>query len=103
MAPTSPLTVFLVLLLSAAPAYSAVFKIRSGNVTSLIAAINASNTNGQENTIILAAGIYNLTVVDNSADAANGLPVITSVLTIRGAGAERTTIARDSGAPDSAS
>ena len=52
------IVVLLLLLFSIIPAHSAVFNIPSGNVPALIAAINAANANGEENTIILAFGIY---------------------------------------------
>ena len=45
----------------------------------LIAAINAANANGQENTINLERGTYSLTAIDNGTSfIGNGLPVITS-------------------------
>ena len=91
MAILIPVIVPLFLLLSIIPAYSAVFNIPSGNVTSLMAAINAANANGEENTINLEDGIYTLT--------ASGLPLITSALTITGAGADLASIVRDPGAP----
>ncbi len=50
--------------LSAVPAYSAVFNIASGDVDGLIAAINASNANGEENTVNLAPGTYTLKGTD---------------------------------------
>ena len=82
----------LLLFLLSAPAYSAVFNISSGDVTGLIAAINAANSNGEDNTIKLKPGTYSLPSVDNGGDAgfATGLPVITSVMTINGGGAEST-------------
>ena len=61
------------------------FRCGAGNVACLIAAITAANANGQPNTIRLAAGTYTLTAVDNDTDGSNGLPSITSPLTIRGA------------------
>jgi hypothetical protein len=84
-----------------APAQAAVFDIAPGDVTALIAAINAANGNGEENTINLAAGTYTLTAVDNDTDGPNGLPSITSALplTLRGVGAESTIIERGSSAP----
>jgi hypothetical protein len=60
----------------------------------MIAAIHAANGNGAENTITLAAGTYILTAVDNDTDGPNGLPSITSLLTIQGTGAETTVIER---------
>ena len=72
-----------------------------GGTAGLIARINDANTGGGANTINLAAGCtYTLTAVNNStANGANGLPLITSDLTINGNGA---TIARDTagGTPD---
>jgi hypothetical protein len=68
-------------------------------VACLIAAINAANANGEDNTIRLAAGTYTLTSVNNTTDGANGLPSITSTLTIIGVGAETTIIARAASAP----
>jgi Domain of unknown function (DUF4214) len=80
-------------------AHAAEFACAAGDVACLIAAIHAANANGEVNTITLAAGTYSLTTVDNTSDGPTGLPSITSTLTIRGAGAERTTIARAAGAP----
>jgi hypothetical protein len=73
------------------------FDCRAGDVQCLIDAINTANANGEQNTIGLAAGTYTLTAPDNPG---NGLPVITSPLTITGQGAETTIIERDAGAPD---
>ena len=81
-----PTVVLLLLLFSIIPAHSAVFNIPSGNVPALIAAINAANANGEENTIILAPGIY--TVIAP-------LPSITSTQRIQGAGAPTTIIETD--------
>jgi hypothetical protein len=72
------------------------FRCGAGDVACLIDAINEANANGQTNTIRLAAGTYTLTAVNN---AANGLPLITSPLTITGRGAETTIIERDASAP----
>ena len=72
------------------------FSCDAGDVTCLIDAINQANANGDKNTIRLQAGTYTLTVVDNDM---NGLPVITSRLTITGEGAETTSIERGASAP----
>ena len=72
------------------------FHCDAGDVQCLIAAINQANANGEKNTIRLQAGTYTLTAVDNDE---NGLPVITSRLTITGEGAETTIIERDASAP----
>ena len=68
------------------------FQCGGGDVPCLIAAINDANANGEKNTIRLEAGTYTLTAPDNPD---NGLPVITSPLTIVGRGAETTIIERD--------
>jgi hypothetical protein len=67
-------------------------------VACLIAAIKEANANGQTNTIRLAAGTYTLTEVDNTTEGPNGLPSITSPLTITGAGADTTIIERQASA-----
>ena len=69
-----------------------VFNIPPGDVVALIAAINAANANGEDDTINLEAGTYSLTTVDNEIDGQNGLPLITSAITINGAGADHTVI-----------
>ena len=77
------------------------FRCRAGDVPCLIAAINKANANGEKNTIRLEAGAYTLTAIDNGSPGnANGLPVITSPLTITGRGAERTIIERAASAPE---
>ena len=98
------LLLYALLIFSTPPVLSAaVFHIPAGDVPGLIAAINAANANGEENTMILEPGTYALTEVDNTTIGpsgsleANGLPVITSSLTLRGAGAEVTSIARNTG------
>ncbi len=69
-------------------ARAATFYIADGDVAGLIAAINTANGNGEADTINLAAGgTYTLTAVDNTTDGANGLPSITSAITIEGHGA----------------
>jgi len=82
------------------------FHCSAGDVQCLIDAINTANANGATNTIRLEAGTYTLTAVDNGITVVdgiridpNGLPVITSRLTIIGQGAERTIIERDAHAP----
>ena len=68
-------------------------------VACLIDAINAANANGEENTITLAAGSYTLQEVHNDTDGPNGLPSITSPLTLTGAGADATIIERQTSDP----
>ena len=65
----------------------AVFNVGAGDVAGLIADINLANANGQSNTINLRAGNYNLTEVNNFWYGPNGLPAITSNLTLVGNGA----------------
>jgi hypothetical protein len=77
-------TALAVILPRAVPA--AEFACAGGDVACLIAAITAANANGEANTITLAAGTYTLTAVNNTTvDGPNGLPSITSPLTIMGA------------------
>jgi hypothetical protein len=70
-----------------------VFNVAASDTVGLIAAINTANGNGVANVINLAGGSYNLTVADNTSAIAgpNGLPAVTSTLTINGNGS---TIAR---------
>ena len=77
--------------------HAAVFSCPSGDVACLITAINTANENGEDDTIQLQAGTYTLTAVDNviENDGGNGLPSITSAITITGAGADTTIIERD--------
>ena len=73
-----------VMLVLSAPTYASTFTCSSGDVACLIAAINTANTNGEpENTIRLSPGTYTLTAVDNDTQGPNGLPSVTSTLTIR--------------------
>jgi hypothetical protein len=51
-----------------------------------------ANANGEATAITLGKGTYPLTAVDNNTDGPNGLPVITSELTITGQDAETTII-----------
>src|SRR5438093_3094731 len=83
----------------ARPSVAAVLECAAGDVPCLIAAVNTANANGEVNTIRLETGTYTLTAVDNTADGANGLPSITSALTIVGAGAGDTIIEREASAP----
>ena len=82
------------------PALAKTFHCEAGDVACLIAAINTANANGHKNTIELEAGVYTLTTADNETPGSNGqngpngLPSITSTLTIKGTGADATGIAR---------
>ena len=73
----------LFLLFSITPAYAAVFDVPSGDVPGLIVAMNTANGNGQDNTIHVS-GTYVLTSVTDPIDGGNGLPSITSTMTIDG-------------------
>src|SRR5262245_48642030 len=75
------------------------FHCGAGDVPCLIEAINAANANGTKNTIRLEAGTYTLTAVDNNTDGPNGLPSVTSPLTIQGDGADATILERAAVAP----
>ena len=92
-----------VFFLSVPRAHAAEFNIPCGadnaaNVAALISAINDANSNGVADTINLAAGCtYTLTAVDNDTDGPNGLPSITSEITISGNAA---TIERDTSSPN---
>jgi hypothetical protein len=75
--------------------HAAQFFCSSGNVTCLIAAINQANKHAGADTINLDPGTYTLTSVDNSTlGTANGLPIITSRITINGEDAATTIIER---------
>src|SRR5262249_53969570 len=71
----------------------------AGDVTCLIAAINTANANGEANTITLEAGTYTLMAVDNTTDGPNGLPSVTGIGTIKGAGADTTILEREANPP----
>ena len=74
------------------------FHCGAGDVQCLIDAINEANANGKKNTIRLETGTYALTRVDNTILGETGLPVVTSPLTITGAGADSTILERDASA-----
>jgi hypothetical protein len=82
-------------LLSPSAVQARTFHCRAGDVACLIASIKQANAQpGPRHEIRLAVGVYTLTAVDNETDGPNGLPSITSQLTIRGAGMEATVIER---------
>lgn len=75
-----------VLVISEVSAEAATFNVADGDVAGLIAAINTANTNGQDDTINLAAdGIYTLTAPHANGEG-SGLPRIYSNLVINGNG-----------------
>lgn len=73
---------------------TAQYEIPGGDVSGLIDAIHEANNNPDCDTIRLANSTYTLTVVDNDTDGPNGLPSISSCLTIKGEGADVTHIER---------
>ena len=76
------------LLALAGPTGAATSTIPDGDEAALIGAINAANRNAGADTIALApGGTYTLTQVDNPRFGPNGLPAITSEITIEGNGA----------------
>src|SRR5919109_1570538 len=81
------------------PAHVGEFTCAAGDVACLIEAITQANSTGVATTITLEAGTYTLTAVNNTTNGPNGLPSITSTLTIQGAAADATVIERDTSAP----
>jgi hypothetical protein len=88
-----------VILVVLGPVQAAMFRCPAGDVACLIAAIDTANGNGEDDMITLNAGTYTLTAVNNDTEGTNGLPSITSTITITGAGAETTVIERSASAP----
>jgi hypothetical protein len=70
----------LALTVPAAVVKAAVFPV--DDVEGLVTAINAANTNGESNEIVLKPGTYTLRAPNNNIDGPNGLPSITGVITI---------------------
>lgn len=69
-------------------AHAEILVVPDGNVAALISAIQTANSNGEADVINLASnGTYLLTSVNNENDGSNGLPIITSRITIEGHGA----------------
>ena len=71
------------------PTQAAIIDVNCGDVTGLINAINTANSNIGADEINLNVDaqvncVYPLTVVDNNTDGANGLPSITTPITING-------------------
>ena len=66
------------------------------SVRCLISAINAANATGKADTIKLEAGVYSLqAAVGTNIDGPNGLPSITTAITIVGKDPNKTIIERD--------
>ena len=93
-------TLIAVFLICNGSAQAAEFTCASGNVDCLLTAIRAANGLSGPSTIQLAPGTYTLTVVDNDTGSPNGLPSVTSTLTIQGADAQTTIIERAADGPD---
>lgn len=86
--PASRLIVAAAILVTGATTRAEIFNIADSDEAGLIQAINDANANAEADEINLAPGsIYTLTVVDNSTDGDNGLPSITTEITINGNGA----------------
>ena len=92
-------TALVVVLGLAPPSGAALFVCDSGDTACLITSITTANANGEVNLIRLGSGSYTLTAVNNATDGSNGLPSVTSALTIGGFGAGNTIIERAAGAP----
>jgi hypothetical protein len=75
------------------------FHCSAGDVPCLIAAITEANASGKKNAIQLQVGTYTLIAVNNNNQGPNGLPMITSRLTIHGAGPDLTIVERSVNAP----
>jgi hypothetical protein len=81
---------------TATPVVSCDLSIPAEDIDALISAIADANKSDTATTICLTESTYNLTEVNNETDGSNGLPSITSDITIIGNGA---TITRDLEAP----
>lgn len=83
------------------PSEAAIFSCASGDVPCLVSSIGKANSNGaRQNTVRLPPGTWTLTTIDNSdTEGSTGLPVITSRLTIEGAGPDQTVIERAAASP----
>jgi uncharacterized repeat protein (TIGR01451 family) len=95
------LTLTMCVLLTSAVRIStaATFTCETSGVACLIVAIHVANSTPEPDTIQLAAGTYLLTAVDNTTVGANGLPSVTSPITLQGVGAAQTVIVRVPSAP----
>ncbi len=85
-----------------APTQAAIINVNCGDVTELISAINTANSNNEADEINLNVDnqtncVYPLTAVNNNTDGANGLPSITTPLTING---NQSAVQRQAGSPD---
>ncbi|MDR4503461.1 MAG: right-handed parallel beta-helix repeat-containing protein [Candidatus Scalindua sp.] len=79
--------------------HAAEFTIPSGDAAALIDAINTANSSNEDDTINLQGGTYTLTRMDNDTNGPNGLPSVTSSITLKGTGADSTIIQRERDAP----
>ncbi|MDR4503738.1 MAG: right-handed parallel beta-helix repeat-containing protein [Candidatus Scalindua sp.] len=73
--------------------------VPTGDAAALIDAINTANSNNKDDTIYLQGGTYTLTKKDNDTNGPNGLPSVTSSITLKGTGTDSTIIQRDRDAP----
>jgi hypothetical protein len=90
----------LAVVLASASSAEAARKVRcaGGDVACVIAAVEASNTNGRDTVLLLERGVYTLDPGTYPALLPNGL-TSTGNLTIKGAGADTTVIQRRADAP----
>jgi hypothetical protein len=65
-------------------AHSAAFRCTAGDVSCLIAAINAANATPGKDSIELGPGTYSLSSPVDQVNGPTGLPSITSAIVIRG-------------------
>ncbi|MDR4503446.1 MAG: right-handed parallel beta-helix repeat-containing protein [Candidatus Scalindua sp.] len=79
--------------------HAAEFTIPSGDAAALIDAINTANSSNEDDTINLQGGTYTLTRMDNDTNGPNGLPSVTSSITLKGTGTDSTIIQRERDAP----
>ena len=82
------------------PAHGVEVPCAAGDVACLIDAIDQANATGAATTITLEAGTYTLTGVNNTTDGPNGLPSVTGIITLQGAGADASILERGAGAPN---
>ena len=76
------------------------FTCTAGDVTCLIGALTQANSNGVATTLTLEAGTYTFTEVNDTTGGPNGLPSVTGVVILQGAGANTTILEREASTPD---
>jgi hypothetical protein len=78
---------------------AAVLNVPSGNIMALLAAIETANSTAEPDIIHLEPGAYILQSVETDVSGPTGLPVISSIITIKGESDLTTSIQRDPDAP----